>query len=126
VATFRTDNKEFEKKYSKEIEGIARYNKVDLSTASAMFKTNLDQNRGVYSGGGKAENWEEMREDYKKLKEKATEETKDRVVRNSKGQKVKASTGEVIKEETPKAQEAQEKSFDPNQSPGGNEEVKKK
>jgi hypothetical protein len=106
MTTFRTDNKEFEKKYSKEIEGIARYNKVDLSTASAMFKTNLDQNRGIYSGGGVAENWDEMREDYKKLKEKATKETKDRVVRNSKGQEVKASTGEPVnREPAPEVQE---------------------
>jgi hypothetical protein len=101
MTTFRTDNKEFEKKYSKEIEGIARYNKVDLSTASAMFKTNLDQNRGIYSGGGVAENWDEMREDYKKLKEKATKETKDRVVRNSKGQEVKREPAPEVQEPAP-------------------------
>lgn len=102
MATYKDKDKEFSTKYKKEIEGISKYNNVDLSVAKSMFQTNLDQQRGIYSGGGVAENWGEMVEDYKNLKDLATKESKDRVTTNSKGQKVNVTTGEVIEEKKTK------------------------
>ncbi len=60
-------DKEFEDKYRKEIEGISKYNNVDLSVAKNMFATNLKSESGIYGGGGVAENWSEMITDYNKL-----------------------------------------------------------
>lgn len=93
MATYKELDKEFEKKYSKEIAGISKYNDVDLSVAKEMFKTNLDQERGIYGGGGKAENWGEMLSDYKELKETAMTSTKNRITTNSKGQKYQLIAG---------------------------------
>lgn len=78
MATYKELDKAFEKKYSKEIAGISKYNDVDLGVAKEMFKTNLDQERGIYGGGGVAENWGEMLTDYKKIKETALTSTKER------------------------------------------------
>lgn len=98
MATFKDKDKEFMTKYKKEIEGISKYNNVDLSVAKEMFKTNLDQERGIYGGGGKAENWGEMLTDYKDLKEMALTSTKNRTTTNSKGQTVSTDSWEVIEE----------------------------
>ena len=84
MATYKELDKEFEKKYSKEIAGISKYNDVDLGVAKEMFKTNLDQERGIYGGGGVAENWGEMLTDYKKIKESALTSTKERNTSSSK------------------------------------------
>lgn len=92
--TYKELDSDFNKKYRKEIEGIARYNNVDLSVAKEMFKTNLHFNDGLYKGGGVAENWGEMLIDYKKLQQDNIEKVRDRVTTNSLGQKV--STNDLI------------------------------
>ena len=43
--------KEWERKYSTQIESLAKANKVDLSTASSMLQKNLTGG-GQYKGGG--------------------------------------------------------------------------
>lgn len=98
MATYKDKDKEFATKYKKEIEGISKYNNVDLSVAKEMFKTNLDQERGIYGGGGVAENFSEMVSDYRKLKEVATSSSKNRTTTNSKGQTVSTDSWEVIEE----------------------------
>lgn len=72
---FRKSDSEFSKKYDEVIKKIATYNGVDMSVGIEMFKTNLDQslrgNPAPYKGGGviPTEQWKEMLEDYKALKE---------------------------------------------------------
>ena len=76
--TYKELDKEFENKYKKEIEGISRYNNVDLGVAKEMFKTNLRYEDGLYGGGGVAENWGEMLTDFKKLNENLWTTSKER------------------------------------------------
>ena len=75
---FENLNSEFNNKYNQQIQAIARYNGVDMSTATAMFTSNLDNNNGNYKGGGVANNWDEMVSDYKNLKQSATKDTLSR------------------------------------------------
>ncbi len=104
MATFKEKDKEFSAKYKKEIEGISKYNDVDLSVAKEMFKTNLDQERGIYGGGGVAENFSEMVSDYRELKEVATSSSKNRTTTNSKGQTVSLDSWEVVEVEEKKTE----------------------
>lgn len=95
MATANSIDKEFNKKYAKEIAGISAANdNVDLSTASAMFKANLNNKNGDYKGGGVATNWGEMLSDYDSLKAKATESVKKSTKKttNARGEQVNISS----------------------------------
>ena len=81
--TYATSNKEFKEKYNSQIVGIALKNNVDMSVATEMFKTNLDNsNTGVlnssneYKGAGTITS--NQKDDWKDLKNVATKETNDR------------------------------------------------
>ena len=65
---------DFNAKYDSIIRKIAEYNGVDMSVGEEMLKTNLDQNKGIYAGGGviATDDWNEMLNDYKILKDSAT------------------------------------------------------
>lgn len=103
MATYNQADKEFADKYKKEIEGIARYNNVDMSVAKSMFQTNLKNDSGVYKGGGVAENWGEMKKDYENLVTNAKESIKGKTTINAYGQEIEQeslASGEVKKNST--------------------------
>lgn len=88
MSDFSISDKEFTTKYKKEIEGISKYNNVDLSVAKSMFQANLKNQNGTYKGGGVAENWGEMTKDYNNLVEDAKESIKGKTTRNASGETV--------------------------------------
>lgn len=92
---YQNANKEFEEKYKTQIQGIAKYNNVDMLVAGEMFKTNLANNNGTYKGGGNTASgqWEQMQNDYNDLKDKAYEDIKTRkTTTDISGQKVDLET----------------------------------
>lgn len=92
---YQNADKEFNEKYKKQIEGIAKYNNVDLSVGAEMFKTNLANNNGNYKGGGNTASgqWEQMQNDYNDLKDKAYEDIKIRkTTTDASGNKVDLET----------------------------------
>ena len=98
--SYKVTDKEFSEKYKKEIEGISKYNNVDMSVAKSMFQTNLKNDSGIYKGGGVAENWGEMKKDYENLVTNAKESIKGKTTRNSNGEEVEQeslASGEVKK-----------------------------
>lgn len=78
IKEFRKANEKFNEKYKDVIAKIAEENKVDLSVASDMFKTNLHFNKTLYKGGGVVESkeWKEMRKDYQALHQIAVDSQK--------------------------------------------------
>ena len=71
---FKDASKAFEEKYKEVIYKIADYNGVDVGVGCDMFKTNLEFDATIYSGGGAvpSEVWQEMLHDYRELKAVAT------------------------------------------------------
>ncbi len=90
---------DFNAKYDDIIKSLATYNGVDMSVAEEMLKTNLDQNKGIYAGGGviPTEKWNEMLNDYKVLKDSATISTNDprSYTRDAMGREV--ATADILK-----------------------------
>lgn len=74
IGSYTRSRSDFNTKYDDIIKSLATYNNVDMSVAEEMLKTNLDQNKGIYAGGGviPTEKWNEMLNDYKTLKDSAT------------------------------------------------------
>lgn len=99
---YKETKKDLEKKYRKEIEGIANKNKVDVGVAFEMLSTNALYG-GKYEGGGVPKDWNGLQNDFKKLTETAkasVAKDKDRTVTNSRGEDVYVSdlaNGEVKK-----------------------------
>lgn len=99
---FKETKKDLEKKYRKEIEGIAGRNNVDMGVAFDMLSTNA-LHGGKYEGGGVPADWKGLQDDFKKLQSSAitsSTKNKDRTTTNSRGEEVFVSDlamGEVKK-----------------------------
>jgi len=83
---------DFNAKYDDIIKSLATYNGVDMSVAEEMLKTNLNQNKGIYAGGGviSSDKWKEMLDDYAMLKNAARQSANNpnAVTRDSYGREV--------------------------------------
>ena len=104
MATYKQADKEFTEKYKAQIEGISKYNNVDMSVAKSMFQANLKNNDGTYKGGGVATNFDEMRKDYDKLVISAKDSIVGKTTTNARGETVSQedlANGEVKKKVNP-------------------------
>lgn len=99
VGSYTRTNYDFFNKYKDIIESFSKANNADWTTATEMLKTNLNNNKGIYSGGGviPTEKWNEMLQDYANLKKSATDSTNDprSYTRDASGKEV--ATADILK-----------------------------